>query len=80
MLGAVGLLARVPGRVGAEGLRAVDGVLRRHDHGQGVVDGQHDEGEHHGGDEEGLWGGVALADLEEADPEEADADCGDADY
>ncbi|CRK18528.1 hypothetical protein BN1708_012373 [Verticillium longisporum] len=74
---AVGPLAVAVGRR-APGLGAVDGVLGRDEHGDGVVDGEDDEGQHDGGDEQGLRRRAALADLEDADPEEADADGGDA--
>lgn len=75
---AVGLLAGVTGFTGAEGLCAKGGVLGCHEHGDGVVDGKDDEGEHDGCDEECLRGSASAADLEDADPEEADADGGDA--
>jgi hypothetical protein len=53
--------------------------LRGDDHGDGVVDGQGDEGEEDSGHEEGLGRSVALADLEDGDPEEADTGCRDTD-
>lgn len=73
-----GLCARVLGLVGAECLRAIYGVLWRHEHADGIVDGEDGEREHDGGDEQRLGGSSAAADLEDADPEEADADGGDA--
>lgn len=75
---AVRLLARVAGGPVAEFLRAEGRVVRGDDEGEGVVEGEDDEGQHGGGHEEGVGAGVAFADLEEGDPEEADADCGDA--
>lgn len=63
----------------AEGLGAEGGVLRGDDHGDAVVEGEGDEGEHDGGDEEGLGAGVALADAEDGQPEEADPHGGEAD-
>ncbi|CRK33933.1 hypothetical protein BN1708_006202, partial [Verticillium longisporum] len=74
---AVGALALAVRRR-APGLGAVDGVLGRDEHGDRIVDGEDDEGQHDGGDEQGLRRRAALADLEDADPEEADADGGDA--
>ena len=37
VLGAVGLVAGVFGRVGAEGLRAVDGILGSYHYGDGII-------------------------------------------
>ncbi|KAH9825751.1 retinitis pigmentosa 1-like 1 protein isoform X2, partial [Teratosphaeria destructans] len=64
----------------AEGLGAEGGVVGGDDHGQGVVEGEDDEGEECRAEEHGVGAGLAASDLEEDDPEEADADCGNADH
>lgn len=79
MVTAVRLLAGMADGSIAVRLRAEGGVLRRHHHGDAVVDCEDDEHEHHGCHEECLRRGVPFADAEDDDPEEADSQGGDAD-
>ena len=76
MVLAIRLLAWVARGAVAVGLRAESGVLRRDDHGEGVVHRQDHEGQQHRRHEHGVGGGVAFADFEKRHPQEPDPDGG----
>jgi hypothetical protein len=79
VVAAVGLLVKTVAGAVAEGLRAKGGVLRRDDHGERVVEREHDEREEDSSHEHSVGCRLALADSEEGDPEEANANGGHAD-
>lgn len=78
VLCAIRVLSGVTGCEVAESLRTKGGILWRHNHGDGVVEGQHNECEQNCRHEERLWRCVVLADLEKSDPKEANTNGSDA--
>ena len=79
VVAAVGLLVKTVAGAIAEGLCTEGGVLGCDDHGERVVEREHDEGEEDSSHEHSIWCSLALADPEEGDPEEANANGGHAD-
>lgn len=74
MLGAIGLLIGMMWCSVAVCLRSKHCVLGSDEHGNGVVDCKHHQSEHDCSHQEGLWGSMAFADLEETNPQKSYAD------